>query len=405
MKRISLIVSAAILVLGGIALTSCKKGDHTGHKGASTQQATYHCPMHPTYVSDKPGDCPICGMRLVPIESEESHEQAVKGAQGQDSKPLYYRHPMNPEITSPEPKKDEMGMDYVAVYHEDAGGSAGGAQLPDRVPVKLSAERQQLIGVRTAAVEVRNLESVVRASGRVAYDPDLYNAIAEHRQALEARDKVKDSPWPDVKERSEALIQSSALRLRQMGLSKDQIKELSFRTEDPTNLLLSDKGGSVWVYAQIYEYETGIVKRGQMMEVTSSAFPGKSFRGKVVAVDSILNPETRTLKVRGEVPNPEGLLKPEMYVDTSILIDLGRKLAIPEEAVLKTGTRQIVFVEVGAGQFEPREIKVGGKAEDHYEVVSGVKEGEKVVTSANFLIDSESKLKSALSGAGGGHSH
>ncbi len=216
---------------------------------------------------------------------------------------------------------------------------------------------------------------------------------------------MKESPWPDVKERSEALIRSSILRLRQMGLSEDQISELSSRTEDPTNLLLSDKGGSVWVYAQIYEYETGIVKRGQMMEVTSSAFPGRSFRGRVVAVDSILNPETRTLKVRGEVPNPEGLLKPEMYVDTVIHIDLGRKLAIPEEAVLKTGTRQIIFVEAGPGQFEPREIKVGGKAEDHYEVLSGVKEGEKVVTSANFLIDSESKLKSALSGAGGGHSH
>ena len=404
MKHFKVAFAVGFLTLAGGALVSCRR-DSGGHDHAAVEKAKYHCPMHPTYVSDKPGDCPICGMRLVPIESADAHQDSLKEAEGKETKPLYYRHPMDPEIRSAEPKKDEMGMDYVPVYHEN--GAPPAQALPDRAPVALSADRQQLIGVRTAPVTKRNLENLVRASGRVAYDPDLYNAITEYRQALQARQKVKESPWPDVKERADALIRSSALRLRQMGLSKEQIQDLGARSEDPTNLLLSDKGGSVWVYAQIYEFEASQVKRGQTMEVTSSALPGRPFEGKVIAVDSILNPETRTLRVRGEVPNTEGLLKPEMYVDAVIHVDLGSKLAIPEEAILKTGTRQIAFVETAPGMFEPREVKLGNKAEDHYEVISGLREGEKVVTSANFLIDSESRLKAALSGAGGagGHSH
>lgn len=410
-KTIALVLMATVLLAGGtLWLSGCKGGDHAGHAGA-TQKAKYHCPMHPTYVSDKQGDCPICGMRLVPIQSEEAHQEAVTEArqQGGERKPLYYRHPMQPKITSPVPKKDEMGMDYVPVYPEDVHGDAKSSQgaPADRATVSLPPERQQLIGVRSAPVERRDLEVIVRASGRVAYDPDLYNAIVEYREALKAKESVTESPWPDVRERSEALIRSSNLRLRQMGLSEAQIAELSAKSENPTNLLLSEKGGSAWVYAQIYEYESGMIKAGQVMEVTSPAFPGQSIKGRVVAVDTILNPETRTLRVRGEIPNKEGLLRPEMYVDAIIHVDMGRKMAVPKEAVLDTGTRRIVFVEASPGRYEPRDVKLGRQAEEHFEVLSGLKEGEKVVTSANFLIDSESRLKAALSqtGAGGGHSH
>jgi len=402
---------------GTFWLAGCKgREGHAGHAGQKA--AKFHCPMHPTYVSDKSGDCPICGMRLVPIESAESHEQAVEDAreQGGERTPLYYRHPMNPQVTSPEPKQDEMGMDYVPVYEEEvktegrpeksdrASGSAGGGPT-DRAAIALSPEKQQLIGVRAAPVVRRDLETLIRASGRVAYDPDLYNAIVEYREALKSKEKVKDNPWPDVRERSEALINASVLRLRQMGLAQDQIDRLGGAAENPTNLLLSEKGGSVWVYAQVFEYETGIVKAGQMMEVVSAASPDRSLRGRVVAVDSILDPQTRTLRVRGEILNSGDLLRPEMYVDVIIHVNLGRKLAVPAEAVLDSGTRKIVFVETGPGKYDPREIKVGRKAEDHYEVSSGLKEGEKVVVSANFLIDSESRLKAALGQPGGGHSH
>jgi Cu(I)/Ag(I) efflux system membrane fusion protein len=199
-----------------------------------------------------------------------------------------------------------------------------------------------------------------------------------------------------VRERSAGLVSASVLRLRQMGLSDTQIQRLGRAEQDPKNLLLSSKGGSVWVYAQIFEYEAGVVKAGQTMAVTAAAYPGRTFHGKVAAVDSILSPETRTLRVRGEVP-AEGQLKPEMYVDVFINIPLGRRLMVPKEAVMNTGTRKIAFVRTAPGRFEPREVRVGQETEDSVEILSGLMEDEAVVTSANFLIDSESKLKAALS--------
>jgi membrane fusion protein, copper/silver efflux system len=251
----------------------------------------------------------------------------------------------------------------------------------------------------------RDLTFLIRASGRVAYDPDLYSASAEHQEALIAREKTKDSPWPDVHQQAEALVDASTLRLRQMGLSQSQITELGVSSGTQTNLLLGQPGGKVWVYAQIYEYESGLVHEGQAVEVQSSAIPGRRFWGKVRAVDSILNSESRSLRVRTEIPNEGGLLKPEMYVDAVIHVTFGQRLAVPEEALMDTGTRQIAFVMTGAGKYEPREVRVGHEAEGYYEVLSGLKEGEQVVASANFLIDSESKLKAAISEAGGGHRH
>ena len=174
-----------------------------------------HCPMHPTYVSDRQGDCPICGMRLVPIESQAEHEEAVEQTQqqGEERKPLYYRHPMQPNVTSPEPKKDEMGMDYVPVYPEEAKTE----QPPDsfdRAAVSISSEKQQLIGVRTAPVARRTLGKLVRASGRGAYAPDLYNAIVEYLEALKSREKSKDSTCPGGRARADARIHSSTFQFR-----------------------------------------------------------------------------------------------------------------------------------------------------------------------------------------------
>jgi Cu(I)/Ag(I) efflux system membrane fusion protein len=153
------------------------------------------------------------------------------------------------------------------------------------------------------------------------------------------------------------------------------------------------------VYVEIYDYEAGFVKSGQSAEFTSPAFPGDPFTGVVRTVDSIVNSETRTLRVRVEVPNPQGDLKPEMYLSATIHAALGKKLAVPDSAVLDTGMRQLVYVQTAPGQYEPREIRVGREASGYYEVKSGLKEGENVVTSANFLIDSESKIRSAVQGS------
>ncbi|MFA5975776.1 MAG: efflux RND transporter periplasmic adaptor subunit [Elusimicrobiota bacterium] len=405
MKRMIFIALIILTTAGVLTFTTCQRSSEHSHS-AKVQKQQYHCPMHPTVITDKPGDCPICGMRLVPIESQEARDAAIQQAGGTNKsgerKILFYRSPMQPGMTSPVPKKDDMGMDYVPVYSDEQSAAT---PVSGYAAVSIPANREQLIGVRVAPVERRDLTFLIRASGRVAYDPDLYSASAEHQEALIAREKTKDSPWPDVHQQAEALVDASTLRLRQMGLSQSQITELGVSSGTQTNLLLGQPGGKVWVYAQIYEYESGLVREGQPVEVLSSAIPGRRFWGKVRAVDSILNSETRSLRVRTEIPNENGLLKPEMYVDAVIHVTLGKRLAIPAEALLDTGTRQIVFVMTGPGKYEPREVRVGHEAEGYYEVLSGVKEGDQVVASANFLIDSESKLKAAISDAGGGHRH
>ncbi|MDP3540952.1 MAG: efflux RND transporter periplasmic adaptor subunit [Elusimicrobiota bacterium] len=427
-KKIALI--AGLVVLGG-AFTAYLIHTRGPESHAAHQIAGFQCPMHPAITSDKPGDCPICGMKLVPIEPAEAPSGAAMPTGKQmcvlhkctmanckmelplkpgetvtcpvcgthtappspeTGKILYYRNPMNPAVTSPVPMKDSMGMDYVPVYAEDVSETSVSGQAT----TVLSAQKRQLIGMKSEAISRRQIKFTVRASGSVAYDPELYNAIAEHHSAMVAREKVKDSPWPDVHERAEALVRASALRLRQLGLSEAQIGAYTGMEAAPTNLLLGGSDGSVWVYAQIYEYEISQVRPGQQAEITAPAYPGRIFHGTVKAVDPNLSAETRSLRVRIEVPNPDGLLKLEMYVNAAIKADLGVALALPEGALLDSGARKLVFVDLGEGRIEPREVRVGREADGYYELLSGVKAGEKVVTTANFLIDSESKLKSLV---------
>ncbi|MBI4669550.1 MAG: efflux RND transporter periplasmic adaptor subunit [Elusimicrobia bacterium] len=350
MRKKYLVLSALAVFLAGGGITFHLWRRHPAQGHGVLQKAGYYCPMHPAYTSDKPGDCPICNMKLIPMEEN-------------------------------------------ATAQETAGA------------VTLTQQRRQLIGMKSELVQRRHLSFTVRASGRVAYDPELYNAIAEYREAVGAKEKTKENPWPDVLERSEALVRASLSRLRQLGLSEAQIEEIAQSKEEPTNLLLGNSQDSVWVYAQIYEYEIGKVKPGQKVEVTTPAYPGRKFHGIIKAIDPILSAETRSLKVRIELPNPEGLLKLEMYVNAQIRADLGFKLALAEEALIDTGERQVVFIDLGEGRLEPREVRVGQEADGYYEILSGIREGERVVTSANFLIDSESRLKAAISKTKEKHRH
>ncbi len=383
MKKVALTVFG-LLLLAAIPMGIRHFRTHGG-AGTAQHKETYYCPMHPTYVSDRPdGGCPICGMNLV--KSEET-APAAQSAQG---KIKFYRSPMNPAITSKTPMKDEMGMDYAPVY-EQAGEAK---EVGGRAPIKMDEAKRQLIGVKTARAAYRTLTHTVLSSGKVAYDTNLYQSISEYKEALIAREKVKNSAWPEVHERAEALIRASELRLRQLGLSDEQINELQRSGETHINLLLP--GARAWLYAQIYEYEIGLIKPGQEIEAAMPAYPGKVFRGTIKAVDSILSAETRTLRVRAEVENPDNMLKPEMYAEVKIKVTLDSRLTVPLSAVVNTGSRKLVFVDKKEGSIEPREVKTGFEGDDYAEILSGLKAGEKVVTSANFLIDSESRLKSTV---------
>lgn len=396
--NISISRKALSLFAIGLALAVGAGGYMLGrghsHPEISTHAEThelYQCSMHPQIVSDKPGDCPICGMRLQKVDGGSA--SSSKG--GEKAKPMYYRHPMRPDVTSPTPAKDEMGMDYVPVYSDE---QSSGPIVDGHASFSIPLERQQLIGVKTATATVRQLDVEIRAVGRVAYDPELYNAIEEYKQAAAARGKLKDSPLPDARRGADAIVRSAGTRLRLLGLSQDQIDKLAGDGQDPINLLLPDK--TAWVYAEVYENEVGLLHSGQELTVTAPSLPGRSYHGKVMAVDSVVNAETRTARIRGLIETPSEALRPETFVNVRLAIGLGRQLAVPEDSVLDTGEHQLVFVRKGEGEFEPREVKLGRQAKGYYEILSGLKAGEEVVTAANFLIDSESRFRAAASAFG-----
>ena len=358
---------------------------------AGTESAArYQCPMDPQIRSDQPGTCPICQMRLNRVDDEPMAVlpgQAVVG----------YRHPMRPDVTSPTPAVDEMGMAYLPIYAEEVGATV---TVPGHAPFTLSAERQQLIGVTRGVVERRPLSLTIRAVGRVAYDPMLYQAIVEYREALRARADIHKSPWAEAHEGASAIVRAAALKLRQQGISEAMLAGIARDGGDPVNLLLPGK--SVWVYAQIYESEIALVHTGQPITLTSPAHPGRRWTAEVAGVDAILDAVTRTARVRALVATPDAELQPEMFVDALIEVPLGEQLAVPEGAVLDTGVQRLVFVVSGEGRFEPRAVELGRTAQGFTEVRSGLVAGETVVTSANFLIDSESRFRAALAAFGGG---
>lgn len=335
-------------------------------KKPASQKAEYYCPMHPSYTSDKPGDCPICNMKLVKKEAAETKESEVQGSKDSGA------HPTD----------DEAGEGFY-----------------------VSPEKQQLIGVKTDKVIYRPLSKIIRTVGRVAFDPELYKAQQEYIEALNTLEAVLGSGQEEVIQRANALVEAAELKLQLQGLSVKQIEELKERKENDESLLISSLDSVyTWVYATVYEYELEWIKLGQEAEISAAAYPGKKFTGTVVAIDPVFDALTRSVRARIKVKNVDALLKPDMYVDVQLHSDLGVSLAVPKEAIIDSGIRKIVFVSLAGGFLKPLEIKTGVSTEEYAQVLEGLKEGEMVVTSGNFLIDSESKLKSALEGAGHQHS-
>ncbi len=295
---------------------------------------------------------------------------------------LYYRNPMDPAVTSPVPMKDSMGMDYVPVY-------AGEASQPS-TGVRISQEKQQLIGLTKEAVTRRPLHYTITTDGVVAYDPDLFVAQAEYLQALKAVVATQDSTLPTVREDAAALAGAARTKLRRLGMSDEEIKALTMPQQ---NLYLPLEEGQVWVYLTVHEYEMSLVKQGEEVAIEAVAFPGEQFKGTIAAIAPVLDAQTRAARVRVLVQDPGKKLKPEMFVNADVMVDLGEQLAVPESAVIDTGMKKVVYVVKEGDILEPRQITVGLKAQGYYAVREGLAEGDVVATSGNFLIDSESRLQ------------
>jgi len=443
---------AALLVGGAVA---CSRAN-TNAAGVTTAKTLYHCPMHPSLLYDKPGQCPICKMDLVPVEPPPGAGGAAPEASGR--RVLYYRSPMDPSVHSDGPRKDAMGMDFVPVYDEETAGPA----VAGRAMVALSPERRQLLGVRSEPVVERSLERTIRTVGRIAmderrvhhvhtkyeawverlyvnftgqyvrqgdhlaalYSPELVATQQEYLLAYQARQRLSTSPIPTVAQGGVELLEAARQRLLFWDMHPEDIAALektgrAQRTTDlhaelpgfviqkaavhgmrvtPADILFDIADLSlVWILADVYESDLPNVSVGMSAEATLPYQAGRRWKGAVTYMNPLVDPGTRTIKVRVEVPNQDTALKPDMFVDVLLRRDLGRALFVPESAVLKPGDRRIVFLDRGDGRLEPREITTGERAEGGYAVLSGLAAGDRVVTSANFLIDSESSLKAALS--------
>ncbi len=480
MKRavLNVILILAVGLLGAAAFLwvgSRPPGEGAGGQAEGAQapqRARFHCPMHPTYVKDTPGDCPICGMRLVPVEEEQ---EAVESAPPEpDPAEARFHCPMHPTYVKDTPGDCPIcSMRLVPVEQEEppAGGHAGHGAAPvsGYSTVNIPTRKQQSIGVRTEPVRRMALSQVVDAVGRVDYDEtrlstinakvagwiealhvdrtgqavrrgqpllDIYSPelVATQEELLLARDNLARleaaGARPGAVAQARGLVEDARRRLALWDIPQAAIQALEERGTLARRLTLDSPVGGyvveknalegmaiapgqnlfrvadlsrVWILAEVYESQATSLQRGQRAEVAISYLPGRSLDAKVDHIYPYLDPATRTVRVRLVVPNPDGALRPEMYARVRFHGAAGGEVvAVPNEAVLDTGERKIAFVSRGDGTFEPRELLTGVRTRDHTEVREGLIEGEMVVTSGNFLIDSESRLKAALAAMGSG---
>jgi membrane fusion protein, copper/silver efflux system len=423
------------IALGTLVLSSCSKP--AGKPAADADVDYYTCTMHPSVHSKDPGKCPICSMDLVPVMKKVSNETKAK------------------ENPSGMTGNSSMGSMPMSSPNQEAGKSS-----EFTVPI----ERQQQIGVTYATATKRPIELSIRSVGMLEsdyskmfdyvarvdgyvqelkvsspgedvsqgqplitiYSPDLRSTEQELVNILNDRDHGGTS-----RVSNDQLIEASKRRLKLWNVSDQEIAELE-KSRKPSdqlvlrspfdgvvgevmsrpgmNVKMGDKLVSVldlsnlWVWAEFYENEIGLLKRGQQIDVSLPAFPNQTFQGQIAVINPTIDPAKRTARVRIDIPNPKAQLRPGMYANVEVKIDGGEGLTIPVQAALPTGERMLVFLDRGQGKLLPRYVQVGrsfttfdGQQEgSYYQVMSGLREGDRIVASANFLIDAESQVQGAL---------
>jgi membrane fusion protein, copper/silver efflux system len=447
-KTLSLLL--LITTIGAtVFIVGCTKGQENGG-AAQAAKTLYTCGMHPQVIQDHPGNCPICGMKLTPVRKQATTENTSGSASAQagERKIKYYKSTMMAAEVRQTPGKDSMGMDMVPVYEDQAGASESQAIAIDPVTI-------QNMDIRTAAVIRGPLRRTVRTVGVVEYNettlgdvttkfkgwiekldvnatgqlvmrgdplfeiysPDLYSAQVEYLLATSSPTNASSG--------GEGIRISALTKLKFYDISDGQIAELEkMRQPQKTLRILApqdgfvveknvtegqmvDAGmkiyrladlGLVWVQADIYEQDLAYIKLGQEATVTLSYLPDREFRGRVTYIYPNVDEKTRTARVRMEFHNPGYFLKPGMFATVKVVSELEPSvLLIPDMAILRSGEKSTVFVALDGGKFEPRSVTLGPQAEnDEYQVLSGVNEGERIVTSGQFMLDSESQLREAI---------
>jgi len=385
---------------------------------AATADQYWTCPMHAQIVRPEPGRCPICGMDLVPVEAaaaktaERAAKEAEKGIEGHG---VVYIDPQHQQLIGVVTETVRRRPMHRAV--RTAGRVIADESRLSDIHTKIEGWVDRLYADQTGKM-VRKGQPLL-----TIYSPELVSTQQEYLVALRSRKRMEESPFPEVRESGETLVMSARERLRLWDITEDQIRDLertgrvrqTLTLHAPATGYIMEKMvvagmrvipemtlykladlSHIWVEATIYEYEASLVKVGQPAAFTVEADPGAVFRGRVTYVYPTVEAMTRTLKARLEFANPSLSLKPEMYGDVEIMVPQSEQLALPESAVIDTGARKVVFVQEQEGTFVPREVTLGPRASGYYPVLSGMKEGEKVVTGANFLVDSESRFQAAI---------
>jgi RND family efflux transporter MFP subunit len=416
---LALLILIAGLAIGGYVgrhrLENTALGRLFGAQPSTSVKEVWFCPMHPDYKSDKPGDCPICNMALVKA--------------GSDGMTASADHDIPPGSVQINPYKQQLiGVTYGQVTAEPVTQTIRTVGKLTYDETKLSHVHAKFEGY-IERVHVDFTGQLVKKGQPLIdiYSPELVSTQQEFLIAAKAKDTLGANQFKEISSNALSLYDSARERLRLWDISDEQINEIERRgTPMKTLTLYSPINGfvltrnalkgqrilpdtelytmadqsTIWVLADVYEYEASKVRIGQPATMTLSYFPGETFRGKVTYINPQLDATTRTLKVRIDVLNSNLKLKPDMFANVELGIDYGQQLSVPEEAVLDSGSKQIVFVAHDGGYFEPRPVQLGQKVNERYIILSGLKAGEKIVTSGNFLIDAESQLKSALSSTG-----